>query len=70
MAGQPLDPGRFASVTVPTLVLDGGQTPWMTSGADAIAAVLPNARRRTLENQGHDVAAEVLAPALEEFLAG
>ncbi len=56
------------AVKVPTLVLDGGNSPaFMKYAADALAKVLPNARRRTLEGQAHDVAPEVLAPVLEEF---
>jgi hypothetical protein len=39
----------------------------MHTGADALAAVLPNAERRTLEHQTHDVSAEVLAPVLAGF---
>jgi hypothetical protein len=35
----------------------------------AIAAALPAGQRRTLEDQTHDVSAEALAPALEEFFA-
>jgi len=35
--------------------------------AQASADALPNARRRTLEGQTHDVAPEVLALVLEEF---
>jgi pimeloyl-ACP methyl ester carboxylesterase len=62
-------PGRWAGVTAPTLVLDGGQTPWMTTGADSLAKILPSATRRTLDGQGHDVAPEILAPALLEFFA-
>ena len=68
MAGTPLS-GRWQSVMTPTLVLDGGATPWMTAGADALAAALPNARRRTLAGQTHDVAAEALAPVLKEFFS-
>ncbi len=60
---------RMGSVTVPTLVLDGGMVPWMTNSADAVAKALPNAQRRTLEGQTHDVAAEALGPALEEFFS-
>lgn len=61
---------RVRSVAVPTLVLDGGTTPWITNSADAVAKALPNAQRRTLEGQTHDVAAEALAPALQEFFTG
>ncbi len=61
----------MASVTVPTLVIDGGASPaFMQNAAQAAADALPNAGRRTLEGQTHDVAPEVLAPVLEEFFAG
>jgi alpha-beta hydrolase superfamily lysophospholipase len=70
MAGKPPAVERWAAVTAPTLVLDGGTTPWLTAGADAIAGVLPNAQRRTLAGQTHDVAPYALAPALADFFAG
>lgn len=61
---------RLARVTVPTLVIDGAETPaWARNAAQALAAVLPNARRRTLEGQTHAVAPEALAPVLAEFFA-
>jgi pimeloyl-ACP methyl ester carboxylesterase len=61
----------LASVTVPTLVIDGGASPaFMQNAAKAVADALPNAGRRTLEGQTHDVAPEVLAPLLGEFFAG
>ena len=63
-------PGWLASVVAPTLVLDGGTTPWLTSAARAVAEALPNAERRTLEGQPHNVDPEALAPALVEFLSG
>jgi pimeloyl-ACP methyl ester carboxylesterase len=58
---------RIARVTVPTLVIDGGQTPWLSHAAQAVADALPNAERRTLSGQPHNVEAEALAPALVEF---
>jgi alpha-beta hydrolase superfamily lysophospholipase len=67
MAGRPVDPTRWETVDAAALVLDGGQTRWMTAGADAIADALPNARRLTLEGQTHDVAPEPLAAALVGF---
>jgi pimeloyl-ACP methyl ester carboxylesterase len=68
VTGGPLPPHRWAAVTVPVLVLDGGASPpWMASAADALADVLPNARRQTLPDQTHDVDAAVLAPALRAF---
>jgi pimeloyl-ACP methyl ester carboxylesterase len=70
MSGKPLSPQRWASVTVPTLVIDGGETPWLTGGAQAIADALPNAERRTLGGQSHDVAAGAIAPVLDEYFAG
>ncbi len=61
----------LASVTVPTLVIDGGASPaFMQNAAQATADALHNAQRRTLEGQTHDVAPEVLAPVLEEFFDG
>jgi len=74
MSGKPLSSERakrWASITVPTVVLDGGASPpFMHSGAQTLADVLPNAHRRTLEGQTHDVNADVLAPVLKDFFAG
>jgi pimeloyl-ACP methyl ester carboxylesterase len=70
MSGQPL-PRGWASITVPSLVMDGGASPaWQRNAARALADVLPNAQYRTFEGQTHAVAPEVLAPALVEFFAG
>ena len=56
------------AIKIPTLVLDGGNSPaFMRSAADALATVLPNAQRRTLPGQTHDIAPEVLAPVLAAF---
>lgn len=71
MSGKPLPTGRWASVTAPTLVIDGGGSPeYQHSGVQALVDILPYAQRRTLDNQTHDVAPEILAPVLEEFFAG
>lgn len=70
MAGQPFRAGQWASVTAPTLVLDGGDSPaWMHNGVAALAAALPNARRETLLGQTHAVAPEVVAPVLRAFFS-
>jgi pimeloyl-ACP methyl ester carboxylesterase len=65
---------KAARVTVPTLLIDGGANleimPYMSKTADALAAAMPHARRRTLEGQTHAVNAEVLAPVLVEFFGG
>jgi pimeloyl-ACP methyl ester carboxylesterase len=59
---------RAASVTAPTLVLDGGASlPFMHPTAVALAGALLNGQQRTLAGQTHDVAPEVLAPVLVEF---
>jgi pimeloyl-ACP methyl ester carboxylesterase len=58
---------RLAKVTVETLVIDGGTTPWLSHAADAVAHVLPNARRYTIAGQPHNVADEAMAPVLVEF---
>lgn len=63
-AGQPWD-----SITVPTLVLEGGQSPWLVDGARALAEALPSAEVQRLEGQSHDVAADALAPALIRFFS-
>jgi len=68
ISGKPLPPERWAAVTVPTLVMDGGNSDLrMHSAAQALADALPAAQRRTLEGQTHEVAPEVLAPLLEDF---
>lgn len=69
MSGKPLAAQRWAHVAAPTLVIDGGQTPWLTAGAQAITDTLAHAKRRTLEGQPHDVAPGAIAPVLNEFFA-
>ncbi len=61
---------RVAGVPVPTLVIDGGETPWLSHAAQAVADTLPHAQRRTLSGQPHNVAAEAIAPVLTEFFEG
>jgi pimeloyl-ACP methyl ester carboxylesterase len=58
---------RLAKATVPTLVIDGGTTPWLSHAADAVAQVLPNAQRYTIAGQPHNVADEAMAPVLIEY---
>jgi pimeloyl-ACP methyl ester carboxylesterase len=71
VSGAPLPPGRWTTVTVPTLVIDGGASPaWARNGVAALVDVLPDARRRTLEGQTHEYDPEILAPVLDEFFAG
>ena len=68
LSGSPAPLRQWASVSTPTLIMDGGASPpFMHASADAIAAVLPNAERRTLAGQAHGAAPDVLAPVLVEF---
>jgi len=65
---------KAAAVTVQTLLMDGGANlqmmPYMSKTADALAAAMPNAQRRTLEGQTHAVDADALAPVLIDFFSG
>jgi pimeloyl-ACP methyl ester carboxylesterase len=60
--------GRLAAIRQPLLVMDGGASPeWAANAALAIESAVADGRRRTLQGQGHDVAAAVLAPVLTQF---
>jgi pimeloyl-ACP methyl ester carboxylesterase len=62
-------PAELASITTPTLVIDGDQSaPVMRAAARAVADTLPNARRHTLPGQGHDIDPTSTAAALATFL--
>lgn len=62
---------RLSAITVPTLVIDGGTIPWISHTADAVAAAVPSAERRTLTGQPHNVADDAMAPVVIDFvLAG
>jgi pimeloyl-ACP methyl ester carboxylesterase len=57
-----------SAVTIPTLVMCGGESPApLQQAAKATAAALPGAELRTLAGQTHDVAPEALAPVLVEY---
>jgi pimeloyl-ACP methyl ester carboxylesterase len=71
MSGNPLPAQRWTSVTSPVLVMDGGASPdWIRNTARTLAGVLPSAQHDTLDDQMHNAAPEVLAPALERFFLG
>lgn len=71
MSGRPLPHEWASAVTMPTLVMDGGNSPtWQTHAVDALGALLPDVRRRTLEGQDHGADPEVLAPILTDFFVG
>ncbi len=66
--GKPLPVSRWASVTVPALVMDGGKSPaWMRRANRSLATVLPTAQYRTLEGQTHMLKPKAHAPMLVEF---
>ncbi len=72
--GDPSTLRKWASVTVPTLVMDGtvflGRAEshvFLHHAAQELATILSHAQHLTLEDQDHGPADEVLAPALEEF---
>ncbi|HEY7432067.1 MAG TPA: alpha/beta hydrolase [Streptosporangiaceae bacterium] len=68
MYGGPL-PAEWASFTRSTLVVDGGNTPWLHAGSVALGELLPNARHVTLGGQDHNVDPDVLAPVLIDYFA-
>src|SRR5947209_4054881 len=71
MSGNPSTLGKWASVTVPTLVMVGGASPaFFHNGTQMLVDILPNAKLRTLAGQDHGPADEVLTPALVEFFKG
>jgi pimeloyl-ACP methyl ester carboxylesterase len=60
-----------SSIKTPTLVMNGSETgAWADESARALTAALPNPQRHTLKGQDHNVAWDVLAPVLKEFLTG
>jgi pimeloyl-ACP methyl ester carboxylesterase len=69
MNGEPLPSEWRDSVTVPTLVMDGGNSPeWLHSAARALVGLLPDVSYRTLEGQDHAAGPDAIAPQLEDFL--
>jgi pimeloyl-ACP methyl ester carboxylesterase len=70
LSGKPLPAGRWAAVTIPTFVIDGGDSPaWAGTAVEALVDFLPDAQRRTLKGETHQVHPDVLAPDLEVFFA-
>jgi pimeloyl-ACP methyl ester carboxylesterase len=69
--GQPLPRAWAGEVTVPTLVMDGGNSPaWMRNAAEGLADLLPTARYLTVEDCDHAVPPETIAPILTDFFGG
>jgi pimeloyl-ACP methyl ester carboxylesterase len=63
---------RAATLTIPTLIMDGGASaatiPFMRVTADALTAAIPRAEHQTLPGQTHAVDPKVVAPVLAAFL--
>src|SRR6266704_3833268 len=71
MSGNPSTLRKWASVTVPTLVMVGGAShAFFHNGTQTLVDILPHAQYRTLAGQDHGQADEVLTPALVEFFKG
>jgi pimeloyl-ACP methyl ester carboxylesterase len=59
---------RLASVTAPTLLMFGGDSPpWAEQVATAAAGAMVDATSLRIAGQGHNVDATILAPILTEF---
>jgi len=59
------------AIEIPTLVIAGGASPdFFRDTAARIAEVLPNGTYTVLEGQDHGAPADVVAPAVAEFLQG
>lgn len=72
--GTPLSKSRWATATMPTLVLTGGKSEaFFHTAGDALAEVLPNAKHKILKDQHHGSAVmspNVIASEMTQFLKG
>nr|WP_235096996.1 alpha/beta fold hydrolase [Amycolatopsis decaplanina] len=69
--GNVLPTDRLAKISVPTLVMDGGESEaWMRAGTRAVADTVPGARYATVEGQDHGVLhqPDTLRGLLTDFL--
>jgi pimeloyl-ACP methyl ester carboxylesterase len=67
-ADRSLPVERWKAITAPALVMDGDASPdWSRNAVQAVNDALPDAERRTLAGQTHEVDPAVLAPVLVEF---
>jgi pimeloyl-ACP methyl ester carboxylesterase len=70
MYGDPLPAEWRDAVTIPTLVMDGGNSPaWARNACRALVQLLPDVSYRTLEGQDHSATPDVLAPEIERFFS-
>jgi pimeloyl-ACP methyl ester carboxylesterase len=69
--GGTIPEAHVRRITLPTLVLSGGNSPeFFTSTAVRIAELLPRGDHHVLRGQDHAAAAEAVAPVITEFLTG
>jgi pimeloyl-ACP methyl ester carboxylesterase len=58
------------AIGVPTLIVVGGSSfGFLVQTADALAGLIPDARRATIEGQPHNIDPAALAPVLKRFFA-
>jgi pimeloyl-ACP methyl ester carboxylesterase len=70
LAGGTIPQDLVRAVNVPTLVIAGGESPeFFRDTATRIVEMLPTGKHTLLEGQDHAAPAEVVAPAVAEFLA-
>lgn len=70
MGGSPAPLGRFRSLRIPVLAMDGGASPdWARNAVAALVETIPGAERITLAGQTHAADPAVLAPVLEAFFS-
>lgn len=68
MSSDPAALERYATITIPTLVMVGSESPpYQQNAVKTLEKVLPNAEYRSMAGQDHGIAPEVLGSALEEF---
>jgi pimeloyl-ACP methyl ester carboxylesterase len=68
MRGTPLPVDRWSAVTIPTLVIYGGEGPaWSRNAAESLVALLPHAESKALDGQFHTLTPDALTPVLEKF---
>jgi pimeloyl-ACP methyl ester carboxylesterase len=68
MRGASLLVDRLSSVTIPTLVIYGGDGPaWSRNAAESLVTLLPRAKGKVLEGQFHTLTPDALTPVLEKF---
>ena len=63
--GRALPDDHYAAISVPVLLIAGGNSPaYMQHAPTAIAAQIPDAETTILDGQTHEVKAEVLSPVV------